>query len=158
MSLLRRPIFVASAFLTLIVATAIGAATISIVCSPNTAYSVTSSAPPPSANWTTTSGALWTPPGGFPGCSTGDSASDTNASPTTIVVNSVIPNPIAGLNLACSGCVIDVQSGGQLTLAGNGTIASGATLRVSGGSFVVANGGHLTFDTGSAPHGKKRTH
>jgi uncharacterized repeat protein (TIGR01451 family) len=150
MLLLRRPIFVASALLTLIVATAIGAATISIVCTPNTAYSVTSSAPPPTANWTTTSGALWTPPGGFPGCSTGDTASDTNASPTTIVVNSVIPNPIAGLNLACNGCVIDVQSGGQLTLAGNGTIASGATLRVSGGSFVVASGGNLTFDSGSS--------
>ena len=112
MSLRRRPIFFASALLTLIVATAIGAATISIVCSPNTAYSVTSSAAPPTANWTTTSGALWTPPGGFPGCSTGDSAQDTNASPTTIVVNSVIPNPIVGLNLACNGCVIDVQSGG----------------------------------------------
>src|ERR1051325_9070372 len=150
MLLLRRPIFVASALLTLIVATAIGAATISIVCTPNTAYSVTSSAPPPAANWTTTSGALWTPPGGFPGCSTGDTASDTNASPTTIIVNSVIPNPIAGLNLACNGCVIDVQSGGQLTLAGNGTIASGATLRVSGGSFVVASGGNLPFDSGSS--------
>src|SRR4029079_9307946 len=150
MLLLRRPIFVASAFLTLSVATAIGAATISIVCTPNTAYSVTSSAPPPTANWTTTSGALWTPPGGFPGCSTGDTASDTNASPTTIVVNSVIPNPIAGLNLACNGCVIDIQSGGQLTLAGNGTIASGATLRFSGGSFVVATGGNLTFDSGSS--------
>jgi uncharacterized repeat protein (TIGR01451 family) len=149
MSLRRRPIFVASALLTLIVATAIGAATIAVVCAP-TAYTVTSSSAPPSANWTTTNGVLWTPPGGFPGCGTGDSASDTNASPTTIIVNSVIPNAIVGLNLACNGCVIDVQTGGQLTLAGSGTIGSGATLRVSGGTFVVANGGNLTFDSGSS--------
>src|SRR5258708_12889373 len=75
-----------------------------------TAYSVTSSAPPASANWTTTSG-LWTPSGGFPGCAPGDSASDTNASPTTLNIDSSIPNPIIGLNLASTGRVIDVQPG-----------------------------------------------
>ena len=147
--LLRRPRFVVTALLTLAAAAAVGAATISVVCAP-AAYTVTSSAPPPSANWTTTSGALWTPPGGFPGCSTADTASDTNASPTTVIVNTVIPNAITGLNWSCNGCVIDVQTGGQLTLNGSGTIGSGATLRVSGGSFVVANGGNLTFDSGSS--------
>jgi uncharacterized repeat protein (TIGR01451 family) len=145
---MRRPIFLASALLTLAAAAAISAAT-AVVCS-TAAYSVTSSAPPPSGNWTDTSGAVWTPPGGFPGCASGDTAADTNGSPTTIIVNSVIPHPIAGLNLACNGCVIDVQSGGQLTLAGSGTIASGATLRVSGGSFVVVGGGNLTFASGSS--------
>ncbi len=117
------------------------------VCVP-TVYTVTSSAPPPSANWTDTSG-LWTPPGGFPGCAPGDSAADTNASPTTIIVNSAIPNPIIGLNLACNGCVIDVQPGGQLTLTGSGSIGSGATLKVSGGTLAIAPGGNLTFQSGS---------
>jgi uncharacterized repeat protein (TIGR01451 family) len=148
MPLRRRSIFLPSALITLAAIGVIGAAT-ALACVTNS-YSVTSSAPPPSGNWTDTSGALWTPGGGFPGCSTGDTASDTNASPTTIIVNSVIPNPIVGLNLGCNGCVIDVQPGGQLTLAGPGTIASGATLRVSGGSFVVASGGNLTFDSGSS--------
>src|ERR1043166_8483426 len=78
-------------------------------CAAGTAYSVTSSAPPPTGNWTDTSGAVWSPGGGFPGCASGDTAADTNGSPTTLIVNSVIPNPIAGLNLACNGCVIDVQ-------------------------------------------------
>jgi uncharacterized repeat protein (TIGR01451 family) len=119
------------------------------ICVP-TVYSVTSSAPPPSANWTDTSGALWVPTGGFPGCAPGDSASDTNATPTTIVINSAIPNPIISLNLACNGCVIDVQSGGLLTLAGPASIGSGATLKVSGGTLEVANGGNLTFQSGSS--------
>src|SRR6478672_11983756 len=118
MPLRRRSIFLPSALITLAAIGVIGAAT-ALACVTNS-YSVTSSAPPPSANWTDTSGALWTPGGGFPGCAPGDTASDTNASPTTFIVNSVIPNPIAGLNLACNGCVIDVQSGGQLTLAGSG--------------------------------------
>ena len=119
------------------------------VCVP-TVYTVTSSAPPPSGNWTDTSGAVWTPTGGFPGCAPGDTAADTNASPTTLIVNSTIPNPIISLNLACSGCVIDVQPGGQLTLAGGGSIGNGATLKLSGGTLVVANGGNLTFQSGSS--------
>src|SRR5436309_3412922 len=86
------------------------------VCTTN-AYVVTSSAPPPSGNWTDTSGAVWSPPGGFPGCAAGDSATDTNASPTTLIINSSIANPIIGLNLNCNGCVIDIQSGGSLALA-----------------------------------------
>jgi len=148
MSRRRSSIFLPSALITLAALGVIGAATV-LACVTNS-YSVTSSAPPPSGNWTDTSGAVWTPAGGFPGCATGDSAADTNPSPTTIIVNSVIPNPIAALNLGCNGCVIDVQSGGQLTLNGSGTIAGGATLRISGGSFVVANGGNLTFDSGSS--------
>src|SRR5689334_6262405 len=95
----------------------LSAATIYVACSP-TSYSVTSSAPPPSANWTNTSGAVWTPGGNFPGTCSGDSASDTNGSPTTLIINTTIPNPLAGLNLGCAGCVIDIQSGGSLSLAG----------------------------------------
>jgi uncharacterized repeat protein (TIGR01451 family) len=117
------------------------------VCVP-TAYTVTSSAPPAIANWTQTSG-LWTPGGGFPGCAPGDSAADTNATPTTVIVNSSISNPIIGLNFNCNGCVIDIQTGGQLTLAGPGTIGSGSKLRVSGGTLVIASGGALTFQSGS---------
>src|SRR5437762_12574548 len=103
-------------FAILLVVLVIGAATAYSVCVP-TAYTVTASAPPPSANWTQTSG-LWSPSGGFPGCAPGDSASDTNASPTTLIINSAIPNPIIGVNLNCNGCMIDIQPGGQLTIAG----------------------------------------
>lgn len=70
-----------SCCLTIAAIAVMGAATAFTVCVP-TAYSVTSSAPPASANWTDTSG-LWTPAGGFPGCAPGDSASDTNASAST---------------------------------------------------------------------------
>lgn len=55
-----------------------------------------------------------------------------------------------GLNLNCSGCIIDIQSGGSLTLAGSGTIGNGATLQVSGtGTLTIASGGTLAFQSGS---------
>ena len=117
------------------------------ICIP-TPYSVTASATPAIATWTDTSG-LWVPSGGFPGCASGDSAADTTATPTTIRVVSVIPNPIVGLNLACAGCVIDIQPGGSLTLAGAGSIGNGATLKVSGGTLTIASGGALTFSSGA---------
>jgi uncharacterized repeat protein (TIGR01451 family) len=117
------------------------------VCATN-AYVVTSSATPPTANWTNTSG-VWNPSGGFPGCASGDSAADTNASPTTLIINGSIANPIVGLNLNCNGCVIDVQSGGSLALAGTGDIGSGATVKVTGGTLTIASGGTLTFHAGS---------
>src|SRR5436190_1361063 len=118
------------------------------ICVP-TAYTLSPTAPA-SANWTTTSG-LWMPPGGFPGCAPGDSATETNVAPIppTIIINSAIPNPIIGLNLACNSCVIDIQPGGSLTIAGAGSIASGATLKVSGGTLAIATGGSLTFQPGS---------
>lgn len=116
-----------------------------------TAYSVTSSAPPPIGNWTDTSGAVWSPAGGFPGCAAGDSAADTNASPTTLIINSTIPNAITGLNLACAGCTIDIQSGGSLTLAGAGSLGSATTLIVEpGGTLTVASGGTLTVQSGAS--------
>jgi len=139
---------IVAALLSFILITGIGTAA-AITCNPNTSYSVTTSAPPSSGNWTDTSGAVWSPTAGFPGCATGDSAADTNGTSTTIIVNSAIPNPIVGLNLACSGCIIDVQSGGSLSLAGSGTIASGATLKLSGGTFTIASGGSLTMNPGS---------
>ena len=126
----------------------VGASPAYAVCIP-TAYSVVSLAPPATANWTDSTGTTWTPAGGYPGCAPGDTASDTNASPTTIVIDSVIANPIIGLNLACSGCVIDIQPGGQLTLAGPGSIGSAATLKVSGGTLTIAPGGDLTLPDGA---------
>lgn len=141
----RRILFVSVA--TFAVLASLIAATAYAICVPQS-YSVTSSAPPPVGNWTDTTGAVWTPAGGFPGCSPGDTASDTNASPTTLVVNSSIPNPILGLTLACPGCVIDIQSGGSLTLAGSGSIGAGATILVSGGTLTIASGGDLTVQPG----------
>ncbi|HEY2325816.1 MAG TPA: hypothetical protein VGJ82_23370, partial [Thermoanaerobaculia bacterium] len=121
------------------------------VCSPGTSYTVTSSAPPPIGNWTDTSGAVWSPAGGFPGCATGDSAADTNGTSTVLIINSAIPNPINGLNLACSGCTIDIQSGGSLTLAGSGSIGAATTIIVEpGGTFTIANGGNLTVANGAS--------
>jgi uncharacterized repeat protein (TIGR01451 family) len=146
----RRPILYLSALLTFIVLATVGAATAVYACSANTAYSVTSSAPPPSANWTDTSGAVWTPAGGFPGCATGDSAADTNASPTILVVNSPISNPLAGLTLSCPGCAILIQSGGSLTLSGTGSIGGSSSIIVSsGGTLTIASGSNLTFNAGT---------
>jgi len=144
----RRPILFVSSLLTLALVAVLGVATAYAVCVP-TAYSVTASAPPPIANWTTTAG-VWQPSGGFPGCASGDSASDTNFSPTLLIVDSTIPNPIVGLNINCNGCGIFIQSGGQLTLAGAGSMGSGANITVqSGGTLVLANGASLTMQSGS---------
>jgi uncharacterized repeat protein (TIGR01451 family) len=112
-----------------------------------TNYSV-SSPPPAAINWTNIGG-FWTPSGSYPGQNNScDTATDNNASPTIISVNTAIPFPIAGLDLSCNGCVIDIQTGGSLTLAGPGMIGSGAKLRVSGGTFTLASG-TLAFQSGS---------
>ncbi|HEV7427903.1 MAG TPA: hypothetical protein VGQ46_16225 [Thermoanaerobaculia bacterium] len=139
-----------SSAVTLLAIAVLGTATAFAVCVP-TVYNVTSSAPPPSANWTDTSGAVWTPSGGFPGCAPGDTAADTNGSPTTLIINSAITNAIIGLNLSCPGCAIDIQSGGSLTLAGPGSVSSSATIIVEpGGTLTIASGGTLTFNAGSS--------
>jgi uncharacterized repeat protein (TIGR01451 family) len=143
----RRPIFVASLAFTFVLLASLGAVVAQAVCVP-TAFTVTSSAPPPVANWTTTSG-VWNPAGNYPGECAGSSASDTNASPTTLIIDSAIPSAVSGLNFSCNGCVIDIQSGGSLTLDGVGAIGSGAQLKVSGGSLTIASGGSLTFASGS---------
>ncbi|MEA2568380.1 MAG: hypothetical protein QOI24_381 [Acidobacteriota bacterium] len=143
---LQRRTFVIAMLATLTVLITLGAATLFAVCAPN-AYTVTSSAA--TATWTDASG-LWNPSGGFPGCATGDSATDTNGPPgTTIIVNSIIPNPLIGLNFSCNGCVIDIQPGGALRLIGSGTVGSGATIKVSGGYLAIENGGSLNFQSGS---------
>src|SRR5581483_6891675 len=146
----RRPTVVLATLLSfLVIVSAIGSVALA-VCIPSS-YFVTGSAPPPVANWTDTTGAVWSPAGGFPGCAPGDSATNTNASPTTLIVNSSIPNPIVGLNMSCAGCTIDIQSGGSLTLAGAGSMASATTLIVEpGGTLTIANGGSLTFNNGSS--------
>src|SRR6476469_9809601 len=133
-----------SSALTLLAIALLGTATAFAICVP-TVSNVTSSAPPPIGNWTDTSGAVWTPAGGFPGCAPGDSAQDLNATPTTLIINSAIPNPLISLNLGCNGCVIDIQPGGSLTLAGPASIASGATMKVSGGTLTIANAGTVNL-------------
>jgi len=144
-----RTILTASA-LTLLAIAVLGTATAFAICIP-TVYNVTSSAPPPIGNWTDPSGAVWTPSGGFPGCAPGDTAADLNATPTTLIINSAIPNPIIGLNLSCTGCAIDIQSGGSLTLAGPGSVSSSSTIIVEpGGTLTIANGGTLTFNAGTS--------
>ncbi|MEA2237452.1 MAG: hypothetical protein QOC81_2176 [Thermoanaerobaculia bacterium] len=119
-----------------------------------TAYSVVTSSAPPTSNWTNTS--LWNPPvGSYPGRDTPcDSASDTNSSVTVITVDSAIPNPIASLNLSCTGggCTggtVDITSGGSLTITGPSTIGTGTTVKLSGGTLTIASGGSLTFQPGS---------
>ncbi len=127
-----------------------GVAAAGTFCAPSS-YAVISSAPPASANWTQTSG-LWNPSGGYPGCAVGDSASDTNASPTTITLDTTSSNvniTINTLNLACNGCVVEVGSGTSLTLSGPGAsiIGNGATLRINGGTLNV--NAPLTLQSGA---------
>jgi hypothetical protein len=110
---------------------------ISLFAAPNgqavcISYSVVA-APPPVFNWTDT--AQWTP-SGFPGSLPCDDASN-NTNNTAIVVDSVLPNAIANLILSCSSCEIDIVGGGQLTVDTGGTIGSGATIVVDGGTFNV---------------------
>jgi uncharacterized repeat protein (TIGR01451 family) len=146
-SLRRRTLFV-SFCVTLSILLAGAATAIFAVCIP-TVYTVTSSAPPPIGNWTSTSG-VWQPSGGFPGCAPGDSAADTNASPTTLIINGSIPNPIISLNLNCPGCAIDIQSGGSLTLAGTGSVSSSSTIIVEPGGLLTIQSGTLTFNSGTS--------
>jgi len=127
-----------------------GVAAAGTFCAPSS-YAVISSAPPASANWTQTSG-LWNPSGGYPGCAVGDSASDTNVSPTTITLDNTSSNlniTINTLNLACNGCVVEVGAGTSLTLSGPGTsiIGNGATLRINGGTLNV--NAPLTLQSGA---------
>ena len=129
-------IVAALALLLLLVVASDGSAQSAQSC---TVYVVTNSAPPPSGNWTDTSG-LWTPAGSYPGQSSScDTAADFNPSPTIITVNTAIPNPIGTLGLSCGGCIVDVQPGGSLTLLG-GTIDSGASLHVNGGTVIISSG------------------
>ncbi|MBV9493030.1 MAG: hypothetical protein JOZ54_02205 [Acidobacteria bacterium] len=145
-----RRIFVLSAMVSLALMGVVGGGIALAVCTTQ-AYTVTSSAPPPIGFWTDTSGAVWSPAGGFPGCASGDTAADTNGSPTTLIINSAIPNPINGLTISSPGGTIDLQSGASLTLAGTGTMSSSSTIIVEPGStFTVANGGALTFNSGTS--------
>src|SRR5262245_18791590 len=133
-----------------LVFTAHGKLSSAFACIP-TAYSVTSSAPPPIGFWTDTSGAVWTPAGGFPGCAPGDSAADTNPTPTTLIINSAVPNPLIGLTMSCRGCNIDSQAGGSLPRSGGGSVSSSSTIIVEpGGTLTVANGSTLTFNNGTS--------
>src|SRR5438105_3520634 len=116
-----------------------------IGCVP-TVYSVTASAPPPTANWTTTAG-LWTPSGGFPGCAPGDSAADTNASPTTVIVNSSIPNPVIGITFNSSGSVVEIDSGGVLTIDGAASFTGGSKLVINGGQLIIGPTGSLSINS-----------
>jgi uncharacterized repeat protein (TIGR01451 family) len=135
----------------LIVAATVGAG---ILPCTGTSYVVTSSGPS-IANWTDTSGGLWSPGGSYPGTTSCDSATDTSGAPRTIVVDSVIPNALGSLLFNCGSCVIDIQPGGQLTLDGAGTLSNGAILQLSGGTLVVnspAMSGGLSFAGGSQLH------
>ncbi|HET7434175.1 MAG TPA: hypothetical protein VFN10_05615, partial [Thermoanaerobaculia bacterium] len=145
----RRPTLFVSTAVTFVLIAALGAATVYAACG-TANYTVTSSAPPPSGNWTDTSGALWSPAGGFPGCASGDTASDTNGSPTTIFVNSAIPNALAALTLDCNGCSIVIGAGGSLSLDGPGIVGSGASIQINGGTLNLGSSANLTMQSGSS--------
>jgi uncharacterized repeat protein (TIGR01451 family) len=138
----RRRVIVA-ALLSFIFITALGAATVFAVCSTNS-YVVTTSAPPLNDNWTDTTGALWSPPGGFPGCAAGDSASSTNVSPTTITINSSIFNGLASINFNAPGSVIQIDSGGLLMMDGPMSLTGGSKLVMNGGQLIIRSGGSFT--------------
>jgi autotransporter-associated beta strand protein len=121
-------------------------------CSYNN-YELSFFTPPPIANWTDS--AIWLPSTGFPGCVAGESAGDSSASglgsPTTYIINSLIPYSLGALDFRTIGGEIDIQSGGHLGLAGPGTLRSGFSLEIWGGDGVmeVASGGILTFLPGA---------
>src|SRR4051812_38233877 len=120
-----------------------------LACANGTAYSLNPSVLP-TANWTNSSGAVWLPAGGYPGCGTNDSAvmGSTPATPPTLTINSGL-NALSAFTLSCSGCTIDLQSGGQLPMAGPASAATGTSIQVNGGSLIIANGGSLTMQSGS---------
>src|ERR1043165_6568331 len=100
-----------------------------------TSYTLNASAPA-TANWTDTSGNVWSPAGGYPGSSTGDTASATGGNTTTLTVDSVIPNSVDTLTWSCAACVIDIQPAGQLAVGVSGTVDNGSHVAVNGGAFV----------------------
>ncbi|HEX7139352.1 MAG TPA: hypothetical protein VF219_15965, partial [Vicinamibacterales bacterium] len=142
-TIVRRRTFVISFAVTLVILL-IGATAAIGVCVP-TVYSVTSSAPPPSANWTTTTG-LWQQSGGFPGCAPGDSAVSSNVSPTTITINSSIPNALLSVGFNAPGSVIQIDSGGLLMMDGPMSLTGGAKLVMNGGQLIIRNGGSLSVN------------
>ena len=143
-TLRRRTLFVSFCVtLSLLLAGAVTA--IFAVCVP-TVYSVTSSAPPPSANWTTTTG-LWQPSGGFPGCAPGDSAVSSNVSPTTITINSSIPNALLSIGFNAPGSVIQIDSGGLLMMDGPMSLTGGSKLVMNGGQLIIRSGGSLSLNS-----------
>jgi len=133
----------------LAIAFLIFAPTAQAVCGPVTTYSLSTGAPP-TVNWTDPS--AWTPTG-VPGSGTCDAV--TSGLSRTVVVDTVIPNPLVGLLLNCSGCAIDIRSGGQLTVSGPGNLRTAAIVKVNGGTLVVntaAGDGGLTFEAGTQLH------
>ncbi|HWS70698.1 MAG TPA: hypothetical protein VN605_01230, partial [Thermoanaerobaculia bacterium] len=117
-------------------------AVVASTCSSPTLYSVTSSSPGP-ANWTSS---IWSQPG-YPGQGSCDSALDNSSLITPITVDTTIPNGLNSLSVGCGSCVIDIASGGQLTVDGTGTITSGTIHVESGGTLVVNS--NISFAAGS---------
>jgi uncharacterized repeat protein (TIGR01451 family) len=145
----RRRILVLSALTSFAAIGILGVATAYSACV-GMSYSVTTASTPPTMNWTNTSG-NWQPAGTYPGqTSSCDTASDTNALPTVITLDTNVT--IAQLNLSCSvsGCELDIPTGTSLTLAGASSIGSGSTLKLNGGTLTIASGGSLTFNSGSS--------
>jgi len=141
MTVTGRPSRFTLAFLVAIAAFAfIGVATAHAACSTNDC--ILNASAPPISNWTDTSGAVWSPAGGFPGCAPGDTASAILNPPTNLVIDGgAIPYPIGRLQLA--GCEIDIGAFGSLTLAGTGNFASFSL--GAGGTLTLQNGADLTI-------------
>src|SRR5579864_5032527 len=97
------------------------------ICTPTT-YTL-AAAHLPSLDFTDTSGNTWTPAGGFPGCSPGDSAVVTTSSQVIMSLTDTLPNPLVGMTFACAQCELNIGAGGALVLAGSATFTSGAAAR-----------------------------
>ncbi len=97
-----------------------------------TTYTLTPT-PPAAANWTDPS--IWSPVG-FPGSAAGDCVDSGSATPTNIVVDSALPNPIEDLQWHCSSCNIEITAGGQLTVQTSGALNTGI-IAIDGGTLVV---------------------
>ncbi|HEX7831303.1 MAG TPA: hypothetical protein VF787_16725, partial [Thermoanaerobaculia bacterium] len=111
---------------------------------------------PATANWTDTS--AWVPVG-YPGSGVNDCVDSGTGVTTTLIVNSAIPNAVAGIQWHCTGCIIDVTTGGQLNVSVTGVVDNGAFIAVDGGTLTVdaPMPSGLAFNSGTSLYLKSGT-
>jgi uncharacterized repeat protein (TIGR01451 family) len=149
-------IMVSSFIVTIVALMALGALLMTEDVAEATSYSFVG-ATTGTLQWTNTTGAVWSPSGGFPGSSS-TSGPETAViagagGPYEIDISSLITNALSSLSIG--GCfsspcnpTVQINAGGTLTISGGATIAATGTV-VTGGTVNVASGGKFALTNDS---------
>lgn len=92
--------------------------------------------------WTDSTKWFGGPAGTYPGQNAGDTAQITQSGTYKVMVSSTIPNNVT-LTMNCSGCFLEIQSGGTLGLQGSSSV-TGSNIRLLT-SGILNNSNDLTF-------------